>query len=422
MPFSEILQSIAQVFLAVWWVVIPLALLFIFLDVWLFFARTRYITSIAWTLLEIKIPKNVLTTPKAMEQIFAAAHGSYSHGIRFFEKWWDGKVESWMSFELVGYAGGVYFYVRLPSKYRNLLEAAIYAQYPDAEIHEPQNDYLDLLPASLPNQVYDLFGFDLILAREDAYPIRTYPYFEAMVEEQRLDPVAAVTEVMSKLKEGEVVLIQILIRPVGDAWKKKADELVLKLIGKKSPKQLGLVSWIAVFLRNLTFAAFTYPLWPDEAAKSEGPPNMLQFLTESQKDVVKAIEQKIAKIGFETSIRFVYVDRRDSFTRANVSAVNGAFRQFNTQNLNSFRPDSRTFPLVRQPLKGRRERARKKMLFFKYRARMMSSKVSILNIEELATIYHPPIMAVGAPMLRRLESRKGEPPPALPTAIRQPTE
>lgn len=414
MPFTEILQSIVQTFFAVWWVVIPLALFFIFLDLWLFYIRTRYVKAISWTLLEVKIPKNVLTTPKAMEQIFAASHGIYSYGIKFLEKWWDGKVEDWMSFELVGYAGGVYFYVRLPSKYRNLLEAAIYAQYPNAEIHEPQNDYLDLLPASLPNQVYDLFGYDLILAREDAYPVRTYPYFEAMVEEQRLDPVAAVTEVMSKLKEGEVILIQILIRPVGDAWKKKAEELVAKLIGKKAPKQLGLLSWIAVFLRNLTFAAFTYPLWPDEAVKSEGPPNMLSSLTESQKDVVKSVEEKIAKIGFETNIRFVYVDRRDSFTRANVSAVTGAFRQFNTQNLNSFRPDMATFPRVSQPFKGRRELARKTMLFFNYRTLTMNKKVSILNIEELATIYHPPIVTVAAPMLRRLESRKGGPPPTLP--------
>ena len=424
MPFAptlsltEILQSIAQTFLAVWWVVIPLALFFIFRDLWLFYIRTKYVKAISWTLLELKIPKNVLTTPKAMEQIFAAAHGTYSFGIKFLEKWWDGKVEDWMSFELVGYAGGVYFYVRLPSKYRNLLEAAVYAQYPDAEIHEPQNDYMDLLPASLPNQVYDLFGFDLILAREDAYPIRTYPYFEAIVEEQRLDPIAAVTEVMSKLKEGEVILIQILIRPAGDAWKKKAEELVAKLIGKKSPKQLGLLGWIASFLRNLTFAPFTYPLWPDEEVKKEGPPNMLSFLTESQKDVVKSIEEKIAKIGFETNVRFIYVDRRDSFTRANVSAVNGAFRQFNTQNLNGFRPDMATFPRIASPfalLKARRERGRKTMLFFNYRTLTMNQKVSVLNIEELATIYHPPIVTVGAPMLRRLESRKGEPPPALPT-------
>ncbi|MDP3947364.1 MAG: hypothetical protein Q8Q41_01580 [bacterium] len=414
MPFSEILQSIAQTFFAVWWVVIPLALFFIFRDLWLLYIQTQYVKAISWMLLEVKIPKNILTTPKAMEQIFAAAHGTYSHGIRFFEKWWDGKVEDWMSFELVGYAGGVYFYIRLPSKYRNLIEAAIYAQYPNAEINAAPNDYLELLPASLPNEVYDLSGMDIVLAREDAYPIRTYPYFEAIVEEQRLDPIAAVTEVMSKLKEGEMILIQILVRPVGEAWKKKAEELIAKLIGTKSSKQFGLMSWISVFLRNLIFAIFVYPLWPDEAAKSEGPPNMLSSLTKGQKDVVEAIEEKIAKIGFETGIRFIYIDRRDSFTRANVAAVNGAFRQFDTQNLNRFRPDLHTLTKVHQPFKARRERSRKKMIFVNYRTFTMSKKVSILNIEELATIYHPPIVTVAAPMLQRLESRKGGPPPTLP--------
>lgn len=415
MPFSEILDSIAEVFASVWWVVIPLALFFIFRDLWLAYARTEYIKSITWTLLEVKIPKNVLTTPKAMEQIFAAAHGTYSFGIRFRDKWWNGKVEDWMSFEFVGYSGGVYFYLRLPTKYRNLMESAIYAQYPDAEIHEAPTDYLDLLPATLPNEVYDLFGYDMILAREDAYPIRTYPYFEAIVEEQRLDPIAAITEVMSKLKEGEVILIQILTRPTGDAWKKKAEELIATLIGKKSAKPKGIFSYMAVFLRNLTLAAFQYPIWPDEVSKNDGPPNLLQFLTEGQKDVVKAIEQKTAKLGFETNIRFIYIDRRDSFTRSNVSAVNGAFRQFNTQNLNGFRPNMDTFPITRQPFKARREQAKKRRLFFNYRMLMMNRKVSVLNIEELATIYHPPIVSVAAPMLRRLESRKGEPPPSLPT-------
>lgn len=415
MAVTGILNSILQVFFTVWWVVIPLVLLFIFLDVWLFYVRTLHVRAISWTLLELKIPKNVLTTPKAMEQIFAAAHASYSHGITFWDKWWNGKVEGWMAFELVGVAGGVYFYLRIPSSLRNLLEAAIYAQYPDAEVHEAQTDYLDLLPATLPNETYDLMGIDLVLAREDAYPIRTYPYFEANVEEQRIDPVAIITEVMSKLKAGEMALIQILVRPTNDDWKKKADELVAKLIGKKTAKKGSWLDHFMMFVKNLILAFRWHPEWEGApAGKSDGPPNMLQFMTEGQKDVVKAIEEKIAKIGFETNVRFLYIDRRDAFSRANFAAVNGAFRQFNTQNLNAFRPDSATMTFARQPFKARKLRLRKQYIYRMYRLFAMNPKVSILNIEELATIYHPPIVSVGAPMLRRLESRKGEPPAGLP--------
>jgi hypothetical protein len=144
---------------------------------------------------------------------------------------------------------------------------------------------------------------------------------------------------------------------------------------------------------------------------------MWQFMTEGEKEVIKAIEQKISKLGFETNIRFIYIDRRDSFTRANVSAITGAFRQFNTQNLNGFRPDISTLPKITSRFaffKALREEMRKRALFSNYRSRIMNPKVSVLNIEELATIYHPPIVAVAAPMLRRIESRKGEPPPTLP--------
>src|SRR3989344_5280894 len=171
----------------------------------------------------------------------------------------------------------------------------------------------------------------------------------------------------------------------------------------------------------LHFFFFSFLPWGGgrgEEEKKGGPPNMLSFLTESQKDVVKSIEEKIAKIGFETNVRFIYVDRRDSFTRANVSAVNGAFRQFNTQNLNGFRPDMATFPRIASPFalfKERRERGRKTMLFFNYRTLTMNQKVSVLNIEGRAPIPPPRMGAGGAPMPRRLESRKGDPPPALPT-------
>jgi hypothetical protein len=53
-------------------------------------------------------------------------------------------------------------------------------------------------------------------------------------------------------------------------------------------------------------------------------------------------------------------------------------------------------------------------MFDAYKARMFPEKTSILCTEELATVYHFPIASVGAPMLRRVETRKGEPPSNLP--------
>lgn len=408
---SGVLQIVFRVMAASWWVVLPLVLLFIFLDFWLMVVRQNYLLKIKWKLLEIRIPREILKTPKAMEQVFAAVHATYSGGIKFWDKWWKGKVEDWMSFELVGNAGKVHFYIRVAEPFRNLLESAIYAQYPDVEIVEAE-DYDGLLPSILPNKVYDIWGTNFILARDDGYPIRLYPYFEEKEEEKRLDPIAAITEIISKLKEDEMIWLQFLVRPTGGKWKEEGEKLTAKLIGRKAAKERTLTEELVEFLINLIKAPVSYPVWSEESKESSagdmGP------LTPGEKDVVKAVEEKISKLGFEAALRFVYIDKADAFTRSNVSAVTGALRQFNTQNLNAFKPDGSVTTKADFPFKARKLFYRKRRIFDSYKLRLFPKKFSIFNTEELATVYHFPTTFVEAPTLHRLESRRGEPPAELP--------
>ncbi|MEK9183723.1 MAG: hypothetical protein AAB890_01475, partial [Patescibacteria group bacterium] len=105
---TGIIESVLQVFYWTWWFIVPIVLAFIFWELWLFYIRENYKKNIKWVLLRIKTPKEILKTPKTMEQIFATAFGVYSFGMKPYEIYWDGKVEAWLSFELVGYAGGVY--------------------------------------------------------------------------------------------------------------------------------------------------------------------------------------------------------------------------------------------------------------------------------------------------------------------------
>jgi len=388
----------------------------IFLEVWLSMVRRLYVLKIPWKLLEIKIPREILKTPKAMEQVFAAVH-SIKGRIRFWDKWWKGKVPNWMSFELVGQAGGVHFYVRTPEEFRNLVESAIYAQYPDAEIVEV-DDYINLLPAVLPNKIWDLWGANYILDRDSAYPLRTYEYFEERVKEKRLDPIAAITEAMAKTKADEMVWMQILVRPVGDDWKEEGEKLVGKLTGKKTAKEKTLWEDLEEFIINLIKAPVTPPTWAEGGA--EGSPGDVGALTPGGKDVVAAIENKISKLGFETILRFIYIDKAASFSRNNVAAVTSALNQFNTQHLNALKSHAGTATKTFQPFKEHKLYYRKRKIFDDYRLRKFPSTIKlpqppILNTEELATIYHPPTTFVEAPTLKRLESRRGEPPAELPT-------
>ncbi|MEK7612387.1 MAG: hypothetical protein AAB407_03535 [Patescibacteria group bacterium] len=412
MAVGDIFTSIFDVIKATWWIILPVALGFALADIWLQYIRIKFLLGIKWKLLEIHIPRSIEKTPKAMEQIFAALRSTYSFGIKFKDKYVKGKSEIWFSCEMVGYAGGVQFFIRTPEDHRNLVESSIYAQYPDAEISEA-DDYVSRLGLTIPNDIYDLFGMELILARESPYPIRTYPEFEEKTEEALIDPIAAITEVMSRLKDDEMIMIQILIRPTGDDWTKEAKEIINKMIGRGS-KPASKSSPVANFIGDLAAAPFKVPA-PREEKKEEKKEGKVSELTPGEKDIVAAIEHKISKVGFETLVRFAYVDSRDSFSRSNISAIVGAFHQFNTQNLNSFRPDTNTMTSVKKGFfQDRKTYLRKRRMFDRYRLRLIPPKASVLNTEELATIYHFPSIAVEAPLIRYTETKKGEPPQSLP--------
>lgn len=413
-----ILTNIISVIAVFWWVVLPIALAFAFWYFWIYYIYVDYLRSVKWVLLEVKIPAVIEKTPKAMEQVFAAVYGIYSFGFKFVEKYWQGRLhEDWVSFELIGFAGGVHFYIRTPVSYRNMIESAVYSQYPDAEISEA-SDYQHLFPRTLPNKVYDVWGLDYHLTRDNAYPIRTYPYFEEPVKEKRLDPIAGLTEAMSKLKNDEAIWIQIFVSPTGpdagDDWKKEGEALRDKLVGRKKPER-GLSQKIGEFFKNLAIAVIEHPQWAEEPKKEESAKMLL--LTPGEKNVVEGIETKISKLGFRTNIRFLYIDKRASFTRSNIAAVMGTFHQFTAQDMNGFRPNLDTMTIIRGNIKyfkGTRLWYRKRRLWESYYRMYWPRRTSVLNTEELATLYHFPTIVVEAPLLRRLGAKKGEPPAGLP--------
>lgn len=414
---TGLLTSVSDVWRQVWWIVLPIVTFFLFWDFWVLYIQFRFITAIKWMLLEIKVPKNILKTPKAMEQVFAAAHAPYTYGLRFSEKYWEGMVEYWMSFEIVGSAGESHFYLRLPKQYRNLMESAIYAQYPGAEITEVE-DYVRQMPRVLPSKAVQLYGNEQILREPSCYPIRTYPMFEESVEERRVDPIASLMEAVSKLKADEQVWIQILARPTGDDWKKEGQAIINKMIGKKEEKKPSFWSFfgMGVSLGEVLRAPFEHPSLEGEKPKKKDEFNFrMLLLTPGEKEVVEGIERKIAKLGFETTIRFLYIDKREAFSRDNVASVTGFFRQFNTQNLNLLKPDKKTMTAAVHGLfKQMRLNWRRRIVYEKYRDLLFNRRKPILNIEELATIYHFPIAGVESTYLEKVESRKGGPPPALP--------
>lgn len=437
-----IISSLGGFLLSGWWVWLPVMLFLIVKDCWLKNVRQKFIQKMDWVLLEIRPPREIKKTPRAMEQIFAGLHG-FQRKPNLKERNFLGQVQEWFSFEMISQGGETHFFVRTIAPYRNQVEAQIYAQYPQAEITEI-DDYTQLVPRDIPNKDYDLWGTELILIQEDAYPIRTFPIFEKefVLEEQRIDPIASLAEVLSKLQEGEQIWIQTLIRPVDDKWKESGEKIKNKLIGRKIEKKPGLIVQEITGLAKAGQETVFGPAAEKKEAKPLVPLVPIALLSPAERDVVTAIENKIAKIGYETVIRFVYFAPAAIFNKANASAVIGCYKQFNTQNLNGFKPNKKVTTKIdyKIQLKGPREFYRKRKILADYKKRALplqsqvisylkpllferlpilshffiKSKVCVLNIEELATIYHYPGLMVEAPMLPSIEAKKGEPPSGLP--------
>lgn len=388
--------------LTVLWLVLPVFLAAVFWTLRLYQKRIEFISKVKWEILELRPPRDIIKTPKSMEQIFAAFYGIYSGEIKLHDKYLDGKVNLWISLEMVGRGGGTRFYVRCPGQFRNLVESAIYAQYPDVEITEAP-DYVEEMPVILPNETWDLWGSGFVLAESSAYPIKTYPYFEEVKEEKRIDPISTIAETMSKLKDDEMIWIQLLISPAGvltgNDLKKECAEEIKKIVDSTREE------------------------------KGEGDRISLGMwkLTPSQQDIIKAIGNKASKLSFQICLRTIYIDKRNAFTMSNVAALRASFQLFNTSDMNSLKGDKlitsynkiwgRFFPWYKKFQINSKKRKiydyyRKRR--FGYSGRLVSETLSILNTEELATLFHFPAGVVKAAKLQTTYSRKGEPPVNLP--------
>lgn len=403
-----------------WWIILPIVTAAAFWESWHYYIHVRWLKKMDWQILEIKIPKNVLKTPKAMEQIFAAAHTPYSYGLRWYQKHLEGRDEDFFSFELVGRAGETHFYLRTQKDYRKMMESAIYGQYPEAQIVEVE-DYLKQMPHVLPNKDLDVDGFEEIFAKPAPYPLRTYISFEDPVEERRVDTIASFVEALSKMQGDQQFWMQLIIVPAGLKFVEEGEEQINKLLGIEEKKEggSGLKFDLGFTLGEAIAAPFEHPSMEVKKDEKKGERPQRFIVSPAKKELAEGIQRKIGKLVFDTTLRFVYIERRGETPEGGKHATlaHSYIRQFNTHDSNQLRPDKITTTAsyaVHGPFKKLRVSWRKRVLYERYLHFSHQSKAPVLNIEELATIFHFPTGAVSTTELAKVESRTGTPPAGLP--------
>lgn len=395
-----------------------------FAQMWFLWRREKYRVSRKHCLLAIDIPKNNEQGPKAVENFFtqlAGAHGRHT----LVEKYLLGKVQDGFSLEIASFGGNVQFLIRTVDRFRDLVEASIYAQYPDAEITEVE-DYVYNVPRVFPNDTHKLWGAEFILSNEDyCYPIKTYMDFEHQLSQEFKDPMAAFLGVMSKLQPQEQVWFQIVLTPIDhNTWRKPCETLVKKLAGRKEERKPGFVPGLIEEPARLARESVDQitgakKIEDAKTKKPEGEAYSIMFrLSPGEIEILKAIQRKTSKIAFDVKIRLVYIATNDEFMVSRVvHPLVGALKQFTALDLNSFKPDlKRTATRANYFFVNSRKKWKTKKILYNYRLRSdyKGRKPCKLNIEELATIYHFPTTFVKAPLVQQTVSKKFEPPMQTP--------
>ena len=359
-----------------WYVWLPLVILLSFLT-WRNYQQLNEFISSDNVLLILEIPKTNDKKELAAEQLFASLHGILrdKHELKLSRG-----AQEHLSFEVASVNGQIRFYVWTPRSLQSFVEGQIYAQYPTVQIHQASEDYTE---HERDHSV--TYTTEMTLTASEFLPIKTFQTFE-------VDPLAGITGTLAKLEStGEELWIQVLAKPVEDSWQIEADHWISRLReGSASilPSVGGSMRWLGGL-----FAALWRP--PEEGLSGGKGPE----ISERNKTRIAEAEKKATKLGYEVKIRLAYLGENQTNAKLRMQALVGTFKQFNSTNLNGFKPIKAAYG---------------KEFLEKYRRRAFFGEGFILNIEELASVFHLPHTNVETPNIVWASAKTAEPPSKLP--------
>ncbi|GAC1412493.1 MAG: hypothetical protein NVSMB66_1590 [Candidatus Doudnabacteria bacterium] len=379
--------------------------------------------------LHIKIEKENLQSTLAVEQIFANLHAIHS-GFSWAEINLEGKINLWISFEIISLGGKISYIVRTPERYLNLVQSAFYAQYPNAEIAQVEDYMKNLDHWDQHHSTWDLWGTEFKMTKDYAYPIKTWREFEhTTAEVPILDPLASMLEALGRADAHELMGMQIIIRPMADnEWIPHCQDVVKKIKEEPVAHKPSMVEKFVPFI-NFGSTKTLLEVFAESGSGGHGEekpsqPKVIR-MSEGERNILKAIETKMTKPGYQVKIKFIYIAPKDRFDPSKRGAMIGAMRQFGGIVTNNLKPDvSGTWTKGSYKLFQGLEKpytdfvaVEKKHLFLKgYTRRSMWIGVDpmIMNTEELATLFHFPLASSSGSPVERIDVKKGQPPANLP--------
>lgn len=313
--------------------------------------KKREQISLEMVTVEVKLSKENEIKIDAADQMFSSFSSLKKSGFFSFLE-----VDDVIAFEIVAKKAEIKFYVSAPKRIIDLVEKTIYSYYQNADIKKVEE----------PN----IFSEDGKIAsggvvqKSDPYmPIKTY-------RDLPTDSLSAITSAVSKIGDNEGALIQVLIRPAEDKWKK---------VGKS---------------------------YVSSTKKNEANPEKATFKTDPK--ALEKIDEKCSKPWFDTTIRFVISSPSKEMAELHLKNIKSAYNQFSS--------DQNSFTGTKEIFKGTF------MINFIYRFFPVidfsiwpfKKSISILSTDELASIFHFPNKTVETPHIQWLKAKTAPVPSEVP--------
>ncbi|HOU45607.1 MAG TPA: hypothetical protein PLA41_00450 [Candidatus Pacearchaeota archaeon] len=439
---ADALQKIFLILKTWWWIFPPFYFYGVLKNLYLYWANWEFwFPTAKWVTLEIVPPRNLSKTFKSMEDVFCGLWGTLYLPANWREYWLEGSPGGyggpyWFTLDMCSFGGDIHFFAKMPKGARDNFEATFYSQYPDCEIFETE-DYTTRVPQNIPNGDWDVRGEDQMLLKEDFYPIKTYmDFFEPQIgqlnEERMIDPLHSLIEAMANLLPGDQVWMQMGLMPITGSgagherllpYAKEAKVIIDKLLKKKVPPPSQPV-WVE-FWKNMTdgkvFQEEFLKLIGVMPPKKEEEKKEKEELTQKEREILKAVEDKISKRLFSVWIRTLYIgDKSKPRNAGNFGVTRNYYQHFGgPANGMRFSPHTRT--KINYFLRERRLYLRKRKMFRKYVSvwpptefvYKQKTPYFVFNVEELATVFHFPAQYSNV-NINQVEIKKSEAPTNLP--------
>ncbi len=288
------------------------------------------------------------------------------------------------AFEVVGLGGAIRLYAAVPVDMLEVVKQAVISAYPAARL-EQTSDY---------NIFHQTSGFDAVsggefsLKENYALPIATY-------QDIKRDTMQSLLSSLSTLDKEDGAVVQILIRPTHDVWRKNAADLAdKKRKGKDSSK-----SGYEVVGNTLKQMAVALVKAPEEDKKEADKEKDISGL---ERSLIDAIEEKTRHPGFEVIIRLVVSSPTPERSKALLNNVIASFSLYNAPGKNSLKFEKAV-------------NVEELTAAFLLRAFPKKQREFILNAVELATIFHFPDQAnIPTSQLTRQDSKQVDGPRNMP--------